>query len=190
MDADFNPLATWIRRFLIVAGYAIGISGSVQALLIPFIRPPYFDFLSLYGPLKPFYLLFLIASSLAQVVLLIGIWRFHRRRKWARGLLLIYIAACIAGALGLHLVTSMATIRQSPRHAPALLGFGLGLGLIQVVELIDPCVYPLLLLLCLLRPEFRDNFAGRGFSPVVNPPSSTADQRPVPVDSIQLEGRA
>lgn len=175
MDADFNPLATWIRRFLIVAGYAVGISGSAQALLIPFIWRRYSDILSLYGTLKPFYLLFLIASSLAPVLLLIGIWRFHKRAKWARGLLLIYIATCIAGALGFKVVTLMASIGNSPRHAPALLG----LGLIQFIELIDPCVYPLLLLLCLLRPEFRGNFAGRGFSLVLNYPSSPANERSI-----------
>jgi hypothetical protein len=176
MELDAHPLAVWIRRFLIVAGYAIGVSGMAQTLLLPFVWRPAFDSLRLYGALKPIYLLFLFASSASPVLLLIGIWGFHQRKRWARRLLLIYIVTYIGGTLGLPAVACIAGLRISPDRVSTLIG----VGLIQFVELINPCIYPLLLLLCLMRSELRDKFADSrpGFTPLLNSHSSTTDERP------------
>lgn len=187
MEPEATPLAVWIRRFLIVAGYAVGVSGIAQTSLLPFIWRPAFDFLRLYGVLKPIYLLFLFASALSPLLLLVGIWGFHKQKRWARRCLLIYIATCIGAILGLHAVRFVATLHLSPGHTSMLIGW----GLIQSLDLIEPCIYPLLLLLCLIRPEFRGLFADsrHGFSPLLNSDSPVCDGRPIPAQSVGLEER-
>ena len=190
MQVEATPLAVWMRRFLIVAGYSVGIAGSIQALLLPLVGWPAFDFLRLYGVLKPIYLLFLFASAASPGLLLVGIWGYHKRKGWARRCLLIYIATGIGGALGLHAVTLIAPLHMWPGGTSQTL-ISLGLGLIRFVDLIDPCMYPVLLLFCLMRPDLCERFADSrpGFPALLNSDSPASRVRPIPVESVELEER-
>lgn len=186
MEADAKPLTIWIRRFLIVAGYAIAISGTAQALLLPFAWQNYFDSVSHYGSLKSIYFLFLFASAISPALLLVGIWGFHQRKRWARRSLLIYVATWVGAALGLHVVRLVGNLLLWGTGGASVL-IRVGLELIQWVNLIDPSIYPLLLLLCLMRPEFRDQFTDvrRGFSPMLNSHPPAAGDQPVAAESVE-----
>lgn len=187
MEADTKPLAIWIRRFLIVAGYAIGISGSAQLLLLPVVWGSYSNFVAQHGSLKSIYVLFLIASAICPPLLLVGIWGFHQHKRWATRLLLIYAATSISAAVGLHAVSFIGGLALWRGGVSVFIR--VGLGLIRFVDLIDPCIYPVLLLLCLTHLEFRNQFAdfGRGFSPVLNSESLAAGDSPVPVENVGPE---
>lgn len=169
-----NALADWLRRVIVVSGYVLGTWWLVDMLLnMGVLLDQAHRFQSPSRGLLPYLVWREFTWVTALVLLLIGTWGFHRHRRWGRPVLRIAAALMLVALFvidGISLFT--------PFFGPRANGIEKAAVLSHVVTMATyEGLFPLLLLLCLRRPELIESFADahRGFTPL------TGEDAPTPV---------
>ena len=166
-DRTSSDLAERLRRWIVVAGYVLGAWGIIQVALtlvawgLPFNRDFGIEWLT------PIQRLATGFWMLAPLLLVAGCWGLGRHRSWARPVLLTYAGMWIAGVFGGQVVQFIDMLsgeygELTFRQLCSMVLAGLDLA-------VYASVFPVSMVLCLLRPEVRDHFPEfrAGFAPIV-----------------------
>jgi hypothetical protein len=166
-DRSSHELAQRLRRWIVVAGYALGGWAILQVALtlvawgLPFSRG------FRIGLLTPIHRLTTALWLLAPLLLVVGSWGLQQHRRWARPVLLTYAGMWIAGVFGAQVVRFIDTLSGAYGDLTFRQQFSAALGGFDLA--VYASVFPVSLVLCLLRPEVRDHFPEyrAGFAPIV-----------------------
>jgi hypothetical protein len=167
-DRTSSELAERLRRWIVVAGYVLGGWAILQAALtiiawgLPFNR--YFRVELLTAIHRLAAALYLVSPLL----LVAGCWAFQHHRRWARPVLLTYAGMWIAGVFGVQVVQFIEMLSGAYGDLTFRQQFGTALGGFDLS--VYASVFPVSLVLCLTRPEVRDQFPEfrTGFAPIVS----------------------
>jgi len=167
-DHTSSKLAERIRRWIVGAGYILGGWAILQSALLlltwglPFNR--YFRI----EVLTPIHRLATASWLVAPLVLVAGCWGLQQHRRWARPVLLTYAVMWVAGMFGAQAVQFIDSV--SGAHGDLTFRQLLTMALSGFDLAVYASVFPVLLVLCLLRPEVRDHFPEfrSGFAPIIN----------------------
>lgn len=163
-----GDLADRLRRWIVVAGYVLGGWAILQAaaILIAWGLPFNRHFRSEW--LTQIHRVGMALYLVSPLVLVSGCWGFQHHRRWARPVLLTYAGMWIAGLLAMQGVHFLETLSGAYSDFTFRQHFSLALGNFDL--LLYASVYPVSLILCLTRPEVRDQFAEfrTGFAPILD----------------------
>jgi hypothetical protein len=166
-DRTSSELAERLRRWIVVAGYLLGGWAILQAALnlvawgLPFNRGFRIGFLTLIHRLAT------ALWMVAPLLLVAGCWGFQQHRSWARPVLLTYAGMWIAGVFGAQVVQFIDTLSGAYGDVTFRQLFSMALSGLDLA--VYASVFPVSLVLCLLRPDVRDQFPEfrMGFGPIV-----------------------
>jgi hypothetical protein len=177
---DFNPappepsppasrsLAAELRRWIVIAGYVLGGWAIVQSALNLAAWGLPFNFSYGIGVLEPIDRVAKVLHLLAPLLLVAGCWGFQHHRPWARPVLLTYAGTWVVGLFGVLGVSVVDTMSGSYGDLTSRQMFTMALNRLDIF--VYASVYPVVLVLCLMRPEVRDQFPEfrGGFAPVMD----------------------
>ena len=161
---DRVDIAIYLRRWLIFGGYALGAWSIVQIgyLVFAWGVPDRF-----FGNtfLRAAHRLSLAMYFISPAPLVIGCWGLQTFQRWAKAVLWTYVALWLAGTFGLYAVSAIDALTESRGLSwQQSASFALG----SLDQFVYASVYPIILLLCLRRPEIRDYRPKlRGFAPII-----------------------
>jgi hypothetical protein len=169
-----NDLAEWLRRVIIAIGYVTGACWLVHASLGSSIS--LIDAGRRGIPIGPRIFAFWwdFAWVSAAVLLLIGTWGSQRHRRWGRPLLFASAALMIATILTNHVISMIGWMLLN--YSPGLVGLRRAASIAGDLNMaVYQSVFPVILILCLRRPELADTFPDphRGFPPLFEPEMPT-----------------
>jgi hypothetical protein len=166
VEANSSDLADWLRRWIVIAGYFIAGWGLLQMSLEVISWGPLFYLHLRIGWPGFLALLFEGLCLSALVLLLVGCWGFQHQRRWARPVLLTYAGTWLTFELAAAAFRIIDTLAQ--RHPALTPRTEFAFLVSQLDPVISGSLYAFALVLCLRRPELRDQFPEmrRGFAPV------------------------
>jgi hypothetical protein len=164
--ADESVLAM-LRRWIVVAGYILGGWAILQGALNLMAWGLPFNFSFRIEILIPIHRIAVAAYMVAPLLLIAGCWGFQHHRRWARPVLLTYAVLWIVAVFGVQLVQLIDTLSGAYGDLNFGQVFSIALGGFDLA--VYASVFPVLLALCLLRPEIRDHFPEfrSGFAPIM-----------------------
>ncbi len=166
-DRPSTELADRLRHWIVVGGYVLGGWGILQVVLtlvtwgLPFNQ--YFSI----EVLTPVHQLATALWMVAPLLLVTGCWGFQQHRRWARPALLTYSGMWIVGVFGAQGVQFIDILSGANGDLTFRQQFNAALGGFDLA--VYASVFPVSLVLCLTRPEIRDQFPEfrSGFAPIV-----------------------
>lgn len=175
-EGQRRGLVEWLRRLIVIGGYAMGACWLLEALLRSLTGLIELHRVRIPLPRLVFALWAEFALLAASGLLLSGTWAFQKHRRWGRPVLFASAGLMIATVVASHaifLFDQVMMVTYSPdvvglRKAAIITG-GISLAICQ-------SLFPVILVLCLRRPELTDSFpdSHRGFPPLFD------SERPTP----------
>ncbi len=166
-DRTSSDLAERLRRWIVVAGYILGGWAILQVVLtlvawgLPFNRGFRIELLT------PIHRLATALWMVAPPLLVAGCWGFQQHRRWARPVLLTYAGMWTVGVFGAQVVQFIDSLSGAYGDLTFRQLFSMALGGLDLA--VYASVFPVSVVLCLLRPEVRDHFHEfrAGFAPII-----------------------
>ena len=167
-----SELAERLRRWIVIAGYVLGGWAILQVALTLIAWGLPFNHYFRIEWLTPIHRLATALWMVAPLLLVAGCWGFQQHRRWARPVLLTYAGMWIVGVFGAQGVQFIDTLSGAYGDLPFRQLFSMALGGLDLA--VYASVFPVSVVLCLMRPEVRDHFPEfrTGFAPIVGSEST------------------
>jgi hypothetical protein len=161
-----RPLVNYLRACIVVFGYVLGGWSILEFILVfavlglPFVRS---------SPIPALGSMNLVAMALgiiSPLLLVVGCWGLQHHRRWARTVLLTYSALLLAGMIGTRIIVFL-DMRFWVQSGSILRRLAVAAGTLD--STIYGSVFPVLVILFLMRPEMKANYPDiqSGFTPVL-----------------------
>jgi hypothetical protein len=163
-----SELAERLRLWIVLAGYILGGWAILQIALMLMAWGLPFKAGFRFRIMVPIHRLATAMYLVSPFLLVAGCWGFHRHRRWARTVLLTYAGTWVAAVFGMRIVQFIDTLSGTYGDLSSLAIFSMALSGIDLA--VYTSVFPVLMVLCLARPEVRDQFPEfrAGFTPIID----------------------